>query len=206
MSPTTQNYVVGNLKKFTKYEFFVAPFYRSVEGQPSNSKIVQTFEDGKYKIKKNKKKNTTKFRFKLNEICLCWSVQFHRLHPTTFKRACLIWPQDGYVSCHCCTHTPNNNAYTFKWPANICMCVSVLLGSMVTASATTSQRTSSWIQNSGLLQFSHVYISYLTKRKTKYTNTNWHGLVRWFYCMRARRFHSKEKQIMSILIWFWIHL
>lgn len=46
MSPTTQNYIVGNLKKFTKYEFFVAPFYRSVEGQPSNSKNVQTFEDG----------------------------------------------------------------------------------------------------------------------------------------------------------------
>ncbi|XP_031630104.1 roundabout homolog 2 isoform X2 [Contarinia nasturtii] len=45
MSPTTQNYIVGNLKKFTKYEFFVAPFYRTVEGQPSNSKIVQTFED-----------------------------------------------------------------------------------------------------------------------------------------------------------------
>lgn len=48
MSPTSQNYIVGNLKKFTKYEFFVAPFYRSVEGQPSNSKIVQTFEDGKW--------------------------------------------------------------------------------------------------------------------------------------------------------------
>lgn len=47
MSPTTQNYIVGNLKKFTKYEFFIAPFYRTVEGQPSNSKIVQTFEDGK---------------------------------------------------------------------------------------------------------------------------------------------------------------
>lgn len=45
MSPTTQNYIVGNLRKFMKYEFFVAPFYRSVEGQPSNSKIVQTFED-----------------------------------------------------------------------------------------------------------------------------------------------------------------
>lgn len=49
MSPTSQNYIVGNLRKFTKYEFFVAPFYRSVEGQPSNSKIVQTFEDGKWK-------------------------------------------------------------------------------------------------------------------------------------------------------------
>lgn len=26
----------------------MAPFYRSVEGQPSNSKVVQTFEDGEY--------------------------------------------------------------------------------------------------------------------------------------------------------------
>lgn len=51
MSPTSQNYVVGNLKKFTKYEFFIAPFYRTVEGQPSNSKIVQTFEDGKLSYK-----------------------------------------------------------------------------------------------------------------------------------------------------------
>lgn len=47
MSPTSQTHIVGNLKKHTKYEFFIAPFYRSVEGQPSNSKIVQTFEDGK---------------------------------------------------------------------------------------------------------------------------------------------------------------
>lgn len=46
MSPTSQTHIVGNLRKHTKYEFFIAPFYRSVEGQPSNSKIVQTFEDG----------------------------------------------------------------------------------------------------------------------------------------------------------------
>lgn len=37
-----------------KYEFFVAPFYRSVEGQPSNSKIVQTFEDGKWKYEQKR--------------------------------------------------------------------------------------------------------------------------------------------------------
>lgn len=39
-----------------KYEFFVALFYRSVEGQPSNSKIVQTFEDGKWTNRKQKQK------------------------------------------------------------------------------------------------------------------------------------------------------
>lgn len=48
MNPAAEVHVVTNLKKFTKYEFFVAPFYRSVEGQPSNSKIVQTMEDGEY--------------------------------------------------------------------------------------------------------------------------------------------------------------
>lgn len=46
MSTVTESHLVANLKKYTKYEFFVAPFYRSVEGQPSNSKVVQTFEDG----------------------------------------------------------------------------------------------------------------------------------------------------------------
>ena len=46
MNPMSELHDVGNLKKFTKYEFFIAPFYRSVEGQPSNSKIVQTLEDG----------------------------------------------------------------------------------------------------------------------------------------------------------------
>nr|XP_023016691.1 roundabout homolog 2-like [Leptinotarsa decemlineata] len=40
-----KSYVVTNLKKFTKYEFFLSPFYKSVEGQPSNSKIAQTLED-----------------------------------------------------------------------------------------------------------------------------------------------------------------
>lgn len=47
----TQN-TVSNLKKFTKYEFFLVPFFKSVEGQPSNTKIVQTLEDGKIAILK----------------------------------------------------------------------------------------------------------------------------------------------------------
>jgi roundabout axon guidance receptor 2 len=33
---------VTNLRKFTKYEFFLMPFYRSIEGQPSNSMQVST--------------------------------------------------------------------------------------------------------------------------------------------------------------------
>ncbi|XP_039284041.1 roundabout homolog 2 [Nilaparvata lugens] len=39
------SYTVVNLRKFTKYEFFLVPFFKTVEGQPSNSKIVQTLED-----------------------------------------------------------------------------------------------------------------------------------------------------------------
>lgn len=41
----TRNYAVSNLKKYTKYEFFISPYYKTVEGQPSNSKVVQTLED-----------------------------------------------------------------------------------------------------------------------------------------------------------------
>ncbi|GLG97679.1 Hemolin [Gryllus bimaculatus] len=39
------SYAVTNLRKYTKYEFFLVPFYKSVEGQPSNTKNVQTLED-----------------------------------------------------------------------------------------------------------------------------------------------------------------
>lgn len=43
------SYTVTNLRKFTKYEFFLVPFFKSVEGQPSNSKVIQTLEDGMYR-------------------------------------------------------------------------------------------------------------------------------------------------------------
>ncbi|XP_076310348.1 roundabout homolog 1-like isoform X3 [Tachypleus tridentatus] len=39
------SYIITDLKKFRKYEFFLFPFYRSVEGPPSNSRLVQTLED-----------------------------------------------------------------------------------------------------------------------------------------------------------------
>lgn len=35
------------LLKYTKYEFFIVPFYKTVDGKPSNSKIGRTLEDGK---------------------------------------------------------------------------------------------------------------------------------------------------------------
>ena len=47
MNAGSTSYTVANLRKFTKYEFFLVPFFKSVEGQPSNSKNVQTTEDGK---------------------------------------------------------------------------------------------------------------------------------------------------------------
>ncbi|XP_067137945.1 roundabout homolog 1-like isoform X3 [Centruroides vittatus] len=39
------SYVLTDLRKFTKYEFFLVPFYKSIEGPPSNSKSAQTLED-----------------------------------------------------------------------------------------------------------------------------------------------------------------
>ncbi|XP_018323059.1 roundabout homolog 2 [Agrilus planipennis] len=41
----SKSYSVTNLKKFTKYEFFIAPFYKTIEGQPSNSRVAETLED-----------------------------------------------------------------------------------------------------------------------------------------------------------------
>jgi roundabout, axon guidance receptor 2 len=43
---------VSGLKKFTTYEFFIVPFYKAVEGKPSNSRIARTLEDGKLIKKK----------------------------------------------------------------------------------------------------------------------------------------------------------
>lgn len=55
----SSSYVLSDLKKFTKYEFFLVPFYKSVEGPPSNSKIAQTLEDGKSKKNYYKKRKKT---------------------------------------------------------------------------------------------------------------------------------------------------
>lgn len=41
-----KSYTLANLRKYTKYDFFLVPFFKMVEGQPSNSMIVQTHEDG----------------------------------------------------------------------------------------------------------------------------------------------------------------
>ena len=44
-SENTNMVVIPNLRKFTEYEFFLMPFYKMMEGQPSNSMNIQTLED-----------------------------------------------------------------------------------------------------------------------------------------------------------------
>lgn len=36
------------LAKYRQYEFFIVPFYKSVDGRPSNSRVARTLEDGKW--------------------------------------------------------------------------------------------------------------------------------------------------------------
>lgn len=43
----SSGFTVNNLAKWSRYEFFLVPFFKTVEGQPSNSRIVRTLEDGK---------------------------------------------------------------------------------------------------------------------------------------------------------------
>lgn len=38
----------AGLLKFTSYEFFMVPFYKTVDGKPSNTKQGRTLEDGKF--------------------------------------------------------------------------------------------------------------------------------------------------------------
>ncbi|XP_042145799.1 roundabout homolog 1 isoform X2 [Ixodes scapularis] len=45
LNGAASSYVLSNLRPYTKYEFFLVPFFMSVEGPPSNSRSVQTLED-----------------------------------------------------------------------------------------------------------------------------------------------------------------
>lgn len=47
-SNDVSGYEITSLRKYTKYEFFLIPFYRKFEGKPSNSRVAQTLDDGKY--------------------------------------------------------------------------------------------------------------------------------------------------------------
>lgn len=39
------SYVLDQLPKFTRFEFFLVPFYKTVDGKPSNTRTVSTLED-----------------------------------------------------------------------------------------------------------------------------------------------------------------
>jgi roundabout axon guidance receptor 2 len=54
---------VTNLRKFTKYEFFLMPFYRSIEGQPSNSMQVSTEKEINVSFKINIGTQNKKHRY-----------------------------------------------------------------------------------------------------------------------------------------------
>ena len=41
----SSTHVVSDLKKYTRFEFFLVPYYKNVEGKPSNTRTVITFED-----------------------------------------------------------------------------------------------------------------------------------------------------------------
>lgn len=40
--------LIEGLKEYSDYEFFLVPFYKTVKGRPSNSKIARTMEDSKF--------------------------------------------------------------------------------------------------------------------------------------------------------------
>lgn len=40
---------ISGLEKYSDYEFFLVPFFKTVEGRPSNARRAQTIEDGNFK-------------------------------------------------------------------------------------------------------------------------------------------------------------
>lgn len=40
-------FLVTGLAKFTRYQFFLVPFYKTLDGRPSNARTARTLEDGK---------------------------------------------------------------------------------------------------------------------------------------------------------------
>lgn len=47
-SNDVSGYEITYLRKYTKYEFFLVPFYKKFEGKPSNSRVAQTLDDGMF--------------------------------------------------------------------------------------------------------------------------------------------------------------
>ena len=45
MNSASASHIITGLRKYTEYEVFLMPFYKKLEGQPSNSLHIQTLED-----------------------------------------------------------------------------------------------------------------------------------------------------------------
>ena len=56
---------ISGLQKFTTYEFFIVPFYKAVEGKPSNSRIARTLEDGETLLSRSVESISLNFRLLL---------------------------------------------------------------------------------------------------------------------------------------------
>ncbi|XP_050095385.1 roundabout homolog 2 [Anopheles aquasalis] len=41
----TESHIITNLNKYTRYEFFLSPYFKNIEGKPSNARVVRTLED-----------------------------------------------------------------------------------------------------------------------------------------------------------------
>lgn len=49
-SGDTSAFEINDLMKYTEYEFFLLPFYKDIEGRPSNLRIAKTLEDGEFQF------------------------------------------------------------------------------------------------------------------------------------------------------------
>ena len=48
VNPAASAYTLSQLTPNTRYLFFLVPFYRNIEGRPSNSRLESTLEAGNY--------------------------------------------------------------------------------------------------------------------------------------------------------------
>ncbi|KAI5641931.1 immunoglobulin domain-containing protein [Phthorimaea operculella] len=68
-SNDVSGYEITSLRKYTKYEFFLVPFYKKFEGKPSNSRIAQTLDD----VPDGPPTNIEMFIFNSTTVHLKWS-------------------------------------------------------------------------------------------------------------------------------------
>lgn len=47
MNAGATSYTVTGLQKYSQYRVFLVPFFKTIEGRPSNCRVIETLEDGK---------------------------------------------------------------------------------------------------------------------------------------------------------------